>query len=142
MWKEEARNTGGKAGEKNRERKNSRRISAQEILEVKESIWERKIRKNVYQEAIEPCNTVERGVCAKEGKSVFTVKKRKRGDTSICEESTVKGIYSIIKIATNSTSPFCSKEGWQEKNGTRLSSCKPIDNKEWVPLTLNCKYPG
>jgi len=112
MWKEEARNTGGKAGEKNRERKNSRRISAQEILEVKESIWERKIRKNVYQEAIEPCNTVERGVCAKEGKSVFTIERGKREGTSICRGLTAKRIYLAIKIAPDLTSPFCSKEGW------------------------------
>jgi len=59
-----------------------------------------------------PYDRVKRGICAKEGKSVFAVKKRKRGNTSICEESTVKGIYSIIKIATSPTSPFCSKEEW------------------------------
>ena len=79
---------------------------------MKESIWERKIRKNVYQEAIEPCNTVERGVCAKEGKSVFTIERGKREGTSICRGLTAKRIYLAIKIAPDLTSPFCSKEGW------------------------------
>ena len=64
-----------KAGEetckKNRKRKNSREISTQEILEVKESIWEKRVQKNVYQKAIEPCNRIERGICAKEEKDII-----------------------------------------------------------------------
>ena len=87
-----------------------------------------------------PCDSVEKGICAKQGESVFVIKREKRGCTSICRGSTVKGIHSTTEIATDLTSPFCSKEGWQEENGTRLLSCKPVDNKEWVLLTPNCRY--
>ena len=62
---------GEETGKKNRKRKNSREISTQEILEVKESIWEKRVQKNVYQKAIEPCNRIERGICAKEEKDII-----------------------------------------------------------------------
>ena len=58
-----------------------------------------------------PYNRVERGICAKERKSIFTVKRGKRKGTSICRGPTVKRIYLAIKIAINLTSPFCSKKG-------------------------------
>jgi len=32
-----------------------------------------------------------------------------------------KGIYSTIKITTNSTSVLCKKEGWEKEDSTRLS---------------------
>ena len=140
IWKEEAKNTGEKANEKDKERKNSRGIGIQEILEVEKGIQEGRIRKNIYQKAIEPCNRVEKEICAKEGKSVFTVKREKRGDTSIHRGSTTKGIYLAVKIATNLTSPFCSKEGKKKKNSARLLLCKSIDSKEWVPSTFNYRY--
>ena len=77
-----------------------------------------------------PCNRVERGICAKEGKSVFAVKRGKRGGTSICRELTVKGIHLTVTIAIDLTSPFCSKEGWQKENSTRLLLYKLVDSKE------------
>ena len=58
-----------------------------------------------------PCNRVERGICTKEEKSIFTVKRKKEKDTSICKGSTVRRIHSTVKISTDLTSPFCSKEG-------------------------------
>ena len=58
-------------GEKNRKRKDGRGISTQEILEVKESIWEKRVQKNAHQKAIEPCNRIEREICAKEGKDII-----------------------------------------------------------------------
>ena len=67
-----------KAGEKNRGKKYNREISTQNILEVKESIWKRRIRKNVHQEAIELYNRVKRRICAKKEKSVFSVERGKR----------------------------------------------------------------
>ena len=114
IWKKKTENTGEEVDEKDRRRKDSRESSIQEILEVEESIWEGRTGKNVYQEAIGPCNRVKRGICAKEKerKSVFTVKREKRRDTSICGGPTVKRIYPAIKITTNLTSPFCSKKGW------------------------------
>ena len=112
IWKKKAENTGEEADEKDKGRKDSREISIQKILEVKESIWEERTGKNVYQEAMELYNRVERGICAKERKSVFTVKTGKRGGTSICRGPTMKRIYPAIKITTNLTSSFCSKKGW------------------------------
>ena len=97
---------------------------------MEESIWKGRIGKNAHQEAMEPYNRVEREICAKKEESIFTVKRRKGGGTSICGGSTVKRIHSTIEIATDLTSPFCSKEGWQEENGIRLLSCKPVDSKE------------
>jgi len=89
-----------------------------------------------------PCNRIERRVCAKERESVFVVKRRKRGGASICGGSAVKRIYSAIKITTDLTGPFYSKEGWKKENGVRLSSCKSVDSKKWVSLTPNCRHPG
>jgi len=97
---------------------------------VEESIWEKGIRKNVYQKAVGSCNRIERGVCAQEGESIFTVKKRKKGVVSICREPTAKRIYSAIKITTDLTSLFCSKEGWKKENGTRLSLYKSVNSKK------------
>jgi len=56
------------------------------------------------------CNRIKRGVCTQKRKSVFAVKGKKRGSTSIYEGLTAKGIYSAVKITTDLTSLFCSKE--------------------------------
>ena len=56
------------------------------------------------------CNRIERRVCTKEEVSVFTIERGKRGGASICRRSAAKRIYSTIKITTDLTSPFCSKE--------------------------------
>ena len=142
IQKEKARNAGEKAGEKNRKRKDSRGISTQKILKVEESIWEGRIRENVCQKAMGPCNRVERRVCVKEGKSVFTIEREKRRGANICGESATKRVYLTIEITTDLTSPFCSKERQKKENGTRLLSCKPVDSKKQVSLTPNCRYPG
>ena len=52
----------------------------------------------------------------------------------------MKRIYLTIKITADLTSSFHSKEEWQEENGTRLLSCKPVNSKEQIPLTPNCRY--
>ena len=44
----ESRKYRRKTSKKDRERENSKRISAQEILEVEKSVWKRRIRKNAY----------------------------------------------------------------------------------------------
>ena len=97
---------------------------------MKESIWEGEIRKNAHQKAVGPCNRIERRVCAKKGKGVFAVERGKREGTSIHGGSTAKRIYLAIKITTDLTSLFCSKEEWKKENGTRLSLCKSVDNKK------------
>ena len=77
---------------------------------MEESIWEGRIRENVRQKAMGPCNRVERRVCVKEGKSVFTIEREKRRGANICGESATKRVYLTIEITTDLTSPFCSKE--------------------------------
>jgi len=47
---------------------------------------------------MEPFDRVEREICTKEGKSVFTVKRKKKRDTSIHGKSTTKEIYLTVKI--------------------------------------------
>ena len=136
IQKKEVGNTGEKTSKKDREReKNSKKISVQKILEVEKSIWKGRIRKNTHQEAMEPCDRAERRICAKKKKSIFAIKREKKGDTSICKELTTKRIYLAIKITIDLTSAFIAK-----KNGTRLL-CKLMDSKEQVPLTSNYKYP-
>lgn len=73
---------------------------------------------------MEPCDRAERRICAKKEKSIFAVKREKKGDTSICKELTTKRIYLAIKITIDLTSAFIAK-----KNGTRLL-CKLMDSKE------------
>jgi len=91
---------------------------------------------------MEPCDRVEREICAKEGESVFTIK-RKREGTSICGGSTTKGMgYIWLSKLPDLTSPLCSQEEWKKENGTRLSPCKSVDGKEWVLSIPNCRHPG
>jgi len=91
--------------------------------------WKKVFRKE-ESERMPTCNRIKGEICAKKGESVFAVKRGKRGGTGICGGSTAKGIYLTIKITTDLTSPFCSKEEWKEENGIRLSSCKSVDGKE------------
>ena len=70
-----------------------------------------------------PCDRIKERVCAEKRKGVFFIKGEKRRSTSICGESTVKRVYSTIKIATDFTSTICRKEKWQEKDGARLLPC-------------------
>jgi len=58
-----------------------------------------------------PCDRVEGGVYAQEGKGVLIIEERKRGSTSIRGEPTTKRIYPALKIATNIASTFCGKKG-------------------------------
>ena len=110
LQKKKTRNTGKETDEKDRERKNNRKISIQKILEVKESVWKGEIRKNVYQKAIGSCNRTKEEICTKKRKSIFVIKEKKREDTSIYRRPAVKGIYLAIKIAIDLTSSFCSKK--------------------------------
>ena len=87
------------------------------------------------------CNRIEKGVCAQEEKSIFTVKRRKREGASIYREPTTKRIYSAIKITIDLISPFCSKKGWKKENSTRLLLYKSVDSKKQILFTPNHRYP-
>ena len=65
---------------------------------MEESIWKGEIRKNTHLKAMGLYNRIEREVCTQKRESVFTVERRKRGDTSIYRGPTAKRIYLAIKI--------------------------------------------
>jgi len=52
---------------------------------------------------------------------ISIVKIRERRGIQVHIETTKKGIYQTLEATSNNTSIFCKKEGWEEKNGTRLS---------------------
>ena len=110
MQKKEVRNIGEEADKKDREEKDSRRISIQEILEVEKSIWKGGIGNNIYQKALGTYDRIERRICIQKGESIFAIKGKKRGSISIHGESTIKRVYLAVKIAIDLTSLFCSKE--------------------------------
>ena len=66
----------------------------------------------------------------------------KRGSASICGRLAAKRVYLTIKITTDLTSPFYSKERWKKENGTKLLSYKLVDSKKQIPFTPNYRYPG
>jgi len=63
------------------------------VLEVKKSIWKRRVRKDTHQETVESYNRVERRFCAKKGEDVFIVERRERGSIGLCGRPAEKGIY-------------------------------------------------
>jgi len=109
---------------------NTKEDDTKEVLEVEKSIWQEKIRMDASAKSLEPCYRVKRGICAEKGKSIFTVKRRKKESTSICKRPVKKRIHLILQIIPDITSTFCSKERWKTKNATRLSAHKLVDNKK------------
>jgi len=97
---------------------------------MEKSIWKKGVREDTSVEGLGPYNRVKGGVYTKKGKSVFTIKRRKRGSIGIHGEPTEKRVYLTFQVAPNLASILCSKKGWKAKNGTRLLTCKPIDDKE------------
>ena len=57
-------------------------------------------------------------------KGIPAVEKGKRGGKRICKEAVEERIYPAIKVTTNGAGIFCRKEGWEEKDGTRLQVSK------------------
>ena len=65
-------------------------------MEVEKGLWEKRIRKNAGTKGLEPCDRIEGGIYAEERKSVFVVKERKRGGTSICRRPAAKRVYPTL----------------------------------------------
>jgi len=86
------------------------------------------------------CNRVKRGVYAKKGEGVFIIEGRERGGTGICEGPTKKRVYLTFQVTPNFTSTFRSQKRWKMKNGTGLSTHKPVGNKKWVPPPSHSRY--
>ena len=52
---------------------------------------------------------------------ISIVKIRERRGIQVHIGTTEKGIYQTLEATSNNTSIFCKKEGWEEKNGIRIS---------------------
>jgi len=85
-------------------------MSAQEILEVEESIWEERVGKNASTKSLGPRNRIKGGIYTKEGKGIFVIKGRKGGSASIRRRPTAKRVYSTLQITANVTSTLCGKK--------------------------------
>jgi len=81
-------------------------------LEVEESLWEKRIRKNASVKSLGPCNRVERRIYTKERKGVFIIQREKGESASICERSTAKRVHLTLQITANITSTLFGKKGW------------------------------
>jgi len=65
-------------------------------------------------------NKYKRGVCAKKGKGLPIVERRKRGGKRIHSRVVEEGIYPAVKVTTNGTGILCRKEGQKEMDGIGL----------------------
>jgi len=65
-------------------------------LEVEESIWKERVRKDASMKGLGLCYRVKERICTKKGEGLLVVKRGKRGDASICRRSVEKGIYSTL----------------------------------------------
>ena len=57
-------------------------------------------------------------------KGIPAVERGERGGKRICKGAVKERIHPAIEVTTNSTSIFCRKEGWEEKDGARLQVSK------------------
>jgi len=73
---------------------------------------------------------------------VYSLSREEREEIQAFIENQLQKRYIQWSKSPDLTSPFCSKEGWQEENGTRLLLYKPVDSKEWISFTSDCRYPG
>jgi len=99
-------------------------------LEIEKSIWEERVGENASAKGLGLCNRVKGGVCTKKGEDVFIVEGKEREGTGICRGPTKKGVYLTFQVTPNFASTFRSQKGWKMKNGTGLSTHKPVDNKK------------
>jgi len=79
---------------------------------------------------LESCDRTKGRLHAKKGESVFSIKGRKRGSTSVCGRPTKKGVHLTIQITPDIASTLCSKKRRKAKNGARLLSHQSMDGKK------------
>ena len=144
IWKKKAKRKGeeSKKNRKGQEQESIKKTGTQKILEVEKSIQEKGVGEDASTKGLGPRHRIERRVYAKEEEGIFTVERRKGRGTSICGGSIKERIHLTLQVTPNITSTLCGKKGWHTEDGTRLSICKPVDNKEWIPLTPHHRYIG
>jgi len=91
-------------------------------LEIEEGVRKKRVGENASMKGLGSRDRVKRRLCAKEGESVFFIKRRKRGGTSIRRRPTEEGIHLTIQIIPNIAGTFHSKKGWKAKNSAGLPS--------------------
>jgi len=99
-------------------------------LEVEKGVWKKGVGENTSTKDLGPHYRIERGVCTEKGKDVLLVEGGKGGSTGICRGSVEERIHLTFQVTPNITSTLCGKKGWHIENSTRLSTHKPVDNKE------------
>ena len=57
------------------------------------SLWQETVRMNAHKKDLGSCDRYERGICAKEGKSISIVKGRERGGMRVHQETVKKRIH-------------------------------------------------
>ena len=62
----------------------SKRVSAEKILEIEESIWKSKVKANTSAKGLGPYNWVKGGICTKKEESIYIVKRKTKGSTGVC----------------------------------------------------------
>ena len=84
------------------------------------SVWKEAIRENANKKGMGPHDRCEERICTEEEEGVSAVKRGKERGKRICKRIVEKGIYSAVKITTNSTSVLCREERWKEMDGAGL----------------------
>jgi len=87
---------------------------------VDQGLLQETVRENAYMENLESHDRYKGRFCAKEGKGVPIVERRKGESTRIHIRTTEERIYLTLKVASNSTGVLCREKGWEEANGTGL----------------------
>ena len=95
------------------------------------------ISENISEKALGSCDQSKRRFCAKEGKDIDNVERRKGGSKRIYGRIVEKRIYSTLKIATNIIYLLCKEKKWKEKDGTELQIPEQEDNQRQLPPTFN-----
>ena len=67
-----------------------------------------------------PCNRHKRGIYTEERKGISIVEGREGRSEEIYQGIAEKGVYSSIKVTSNSTGVLCEEERQKKENGTRL----------------------
>jgi len=60
----------------------------------------------------------------------------------ICGGPAIQRIHPTIKVATDVPSSLCSQKGWEVTNSVELLTCKLVDSKKWLPVTIYHQYSG
>jgi len=86
---------------------------------VNQGLWQETVGEDAHTENLGSHDRYEEGFYAKERESVPVVKRRKES-MRVHIGTTEERIYLTLKIASNSTSVLCRKEGQEEADGTKL----------------------